>query len=127
MPTNHPARLKYDVMIEQSEANGYTARVLAWPDWVVQAPTRAEALALACAKIEERLAKAEIVTLEIAPEAEQHPWLEFAGDWANDPGIEEFRASIDQYRREIDAEWAPWLLEPEAKPEDEPEKEAVVA
>ena len=105
--------LKYDVLIEQSNSNGYTARLLAWPDTVVEASTREKALQQLRVLILERLAKAEIVTLEIQPTEIGHSWAPFAGDWANNPYMEEFRAEIEQHRREVDAMHAPWLLENE--------------
>jgi hypothetical protein len=110
--TNSTHPHTYDILIEKSDKKGYTARVLAWLDCVVEAPTREMALLQIRAMILERLAKAEIVTLEIQPEEVNHPWLKFAGDWADDPTFEEFQAEIERNRREIDAIWSPWLLEP---------------
>lgn len=103
--------LKFDILVEQGGEKGFTARALAWPDCVVEAATREEALRLIRAAILTRLARAEIVTIEFEPGEARHPWLRFAGDWADDPGIKDFRAAVDQYRREIDAESAGWLLE----------------
>lgn len=121
--TTSAENLKFHILVEQTGEKGFTARALAWPDCVVEAATREEALKLIRSAILTRLARAEIVTIEIRPEEAHHPWLKFAGDWAGDPGIEDFRAAVEQYRREIDAESAPWLLEPE----DEPEKEMEAA
>ncbi|MCE7981654.1 MAG: type II toxin-antitoxin system HicB family antitoxin [Caldilinea sp. CFX5] len=117
----------YDILVEKSTTNGYIARVIAWPDCTVEAPTRAAALAQIRSLILERLAKAEIVTLAITPEEMAHPWLPFAGDWADDPGIEDFRAAIEAHRRELDAQWSPWLFEPETSEvtQIEPTREAV--
>jgi len=97
--------MTYDVLLEQNEDNNYTARVLAWPDCAVQAKTRETALSMARTVILERLAQADIVTIEITPEEIEHPWLKFAGMWADDPHMDEFRAEIERYRREIDAEY----------------------
>ena len=106
--------LKYDVLLEQTKGNGYTARLLAWPDTVVEAPTREKALQQMRILLLDRLAKAEIVTLEIQPTEIGHSWAPFAGMWADDPSFEEFQREIQRYRREVDEQWAPWLLEPEA-------------
>ena len=122
--TETQATRNYDVLVEKAGKEGYTARVLSWPDCVVQAATREEALLHIRTLILERLAKAEIVTLAIKPEEASHSWLPFAGDWADDPGIADFRAAIEDYRRAIDAQWSPWMLEPEIT-EDEPIREAV--
>ena len=119
--------LKYDVLLEQTKGNGYTARLLAWPDTVVEAPTREKALQQMRVLILERLAKAEIVTLEIQPTEIGHSWVPFAGDWANNPYMDEFRAEIERYRREVDAIHAPWLLDAEEaeEPTTQTEKEIV--
>ena len=122
--------LKYDVLIEQSNGNGYTARLLAWPDTVVEAPTREKALQQLRVLILERLTKAEIVTLEIQPTEIGHSWAPFAGMWADDPSFEEFQAEIQQYRREANEKWTPWLLEAEetaTKTIEQPELAKVMA
>ena len=97
--------MTYDVLLEKVAHNGYTARVLAWPDCAVAAETREKVLALARMTILERLAQAEIVTIEVKPEEIANPWLKFAGMWADDPYMDEFRTEIERYRREIDAEY----------------------
>lgn len=104
---------KYDVLLEATNGEGYTARLLAWPDTIVQAATRESALQQIRALLLQRLAKAEIVTLEIQPAELEHSWLPFAGDWADDPWLEDFKADVARYRREVDAIHAPWLLEAE--------------
>ena len=91
--------LKYDVMIEHSNGNGYTARLLAWPDTIVQASTREKVLQEMRMLLLDRLAKAEIVTLEIQPTEIDHSWAPFAGMWADIPDLEEFRAEIERNRR----------------------------
>lgn len=104
---------KYDVLLEATNGEGYTARLLAWPHIIVQAATRESALQQIRALLLQRLAKVEIVTLEIQPAELEHSWLPFAGDWANDPWLEDFKADVARYRREVDAIHAPWLLETE--------------
>ena len=119
--------LKYDVMIEHSNGNGYTARLLAWPDTIVQASTREKVLQEMRMLLLDRLAKAEIVTLEIQPTEIDHSWAPFAGMWADIPDLEEFRAEIERNRRELDAIHAPWMLEDETNPESQPDQEMVAA
>jgi hypothetical protein len=100
-------------MVERTNGNGYTARLLAWPETVVEAPTREQALQQMRVFLLERLVNVEIVTLEIQPTEIGHSWAPFAGDWANNPYMDEFRAEIERYRREVDAIHAPWLVEDE--------------
>lgn len=128
---NNTGTLKYDVMVEQTNGKGYTARLLAWPETVVEAPTREKALQQMRVLLLERLAKADIVTLEIQPSEIGHSWAPFAGMWADNPDLEEFRAEIERNRRELDAIHAPWMLEDEtgieANLERELEREVVMA
>jgi len=124
------ANLKYDVLIEKTGEAGYTARVLARPDCVVQAATREEALQQLRTELLFRLAKADIVSLEFTPEEVNNPWLKFAGMWKDDPDFDEFQAEIARNRRELDAELSPWLFEPEepsAETEELSEKVMVTA
>jgi len=124
------ANLKYDVLIEKTGEAGYTARVLARPDCVVQAATREAALQQLRTELLFRLAKADIVSLEFTPEEVNNPWLKFAGMWKDDPDFDEFQAEIARNRRELDAELSPWLFEPEepsAETEELSEKVMVTA
>jgi hypothetical protein len=124
---NDTGTLKYDVMVERTNGNGYTARLLAWPETVVEAPTRERALQQMRVLLLERLAKVEIVTLEIQPSEIGHSWAPFAGMWADNPDLEEFKAEIERNRRELDAIHAPWMLEDETDIEAIPEREVVMA
>jgi hypothetical protein len=94
--------LNYDILLEQVQNNGFIARVLALPDMVITADSREEVVALATRRIQDRLSKGDIVTVQI--EAERHPWLKFAGTWEGDAGISEFKEAIAEYRHEIDSE-----------------------
>jgi predicted RNase H-like HicB family nuclease len=94
--------MTYDVLLEKIEGDGYTARVLTWPDFVVKGVTREDAITQARAAILERLSQAEIVTIEIDPAEVSHSWLPFAGTWASEAGIDEFVAEIERYRHESD-------------------------
>ena len=123
----HNGTLKYDVLLEQSNGNGYTARLLAWPDTLVQAPTREKALQQMRVLLLERLAKAEIVTLEIQSTEIGHSWAPFAGMWADNADLEEFQAEIERNRRELDAIHAPWMLEDEVDSEPQTQREMVTA
>ena len=60
-----------------------------------------EALAKLCAKIESRLKKgAELVGLEVG--ATPDPWMPFAGMFKGDPWIEDWKQSVEEYRRKTD-------------------------
>ncbi|MFZ4658406.1 MAG: type II toxin-antitoxin system HicB family antitoxin [Caldilineaceae bacterium] len=111
-----------DVLIEKN-GDGYKARVLHWPDCVAQAVTREEVLQQVRMQLLNRLAKAELVTLSFTAEEINNPWIKFAGMWKDNPDFDEFQAAIQQHRRELDAELAPWLFEPEEDPKAEATRE----
>ncbi|WP_414620985.1 hypothetical protein [Calothrix sp. CCY 0018] len=48
----------------------------------------------------QRLANAEIVSLEIEPPKKEHPWMKFAGKYKDDPQFDEMMEYIEQERRE---------------------------
>jgi hypothetical protein len=60
--------------------------------------------------LEEQLAHGEFVTLDLASSANgqslltngcsetPHPWMKFAGTWANDPNFDEFVAEMQRER-----------------------------
>lgn len=123
MNTTNPNNdtLRYEVSIEYANGQGYIARLLTWPDILVQAPTREKALQQLRVRLLEWLAQVEIVTMEIQPTEIGHSWAPFAGDWADNPYMEEFRAEIERNRREEDAIHAPWMLEVEEPCEQQPQ------
>lgn len=95
--------MQIPVLIEPIAGNGYRARGGEPLPLVVEAPTRAEALAKLREQLQLRLCNgAEIVSLDLAPP--KHPWMEFAGMFKDDPLLEEWKKDMAQYRREIDEE-----------------------
>ncbi|HEU5401521.1 MAG TPA: hypothetical protein VFU86_09200 [Terriglobales bacterium] len=63
--------------------------------------TRAEALAKLRSKIEARLKNGtQIVGLEVG--ARNDPWMAFAGMFKGDPWIEDWKRSIEEYRKMVD-------------------------
>lgn len=128
-PIEKQADRHYEVLVEKN-GDGYKARVLHWPDCVAQAATRDEAVQQVRMQLLNRLAKAEVVTLSFTAQEINNPWIRFAGMWKDDPDFDEFQAEIQRYRRELDAELAPWLFEPEVvstEAEEFPEKVMVTA
>ena len=93
--------MQIPVLIERVGRNGY--RACGSEPFAISAKgaTCAEALAKLRAKIEARLKKgAELATLEIG--ADPHPWREFAGMFKDDPWIEDWKRSIEEYRKQVD-------------------------
>ena len=93
--------MQIPVLIKRVGRNGYRARGLEPFAVSAKGATREEALAKPRAKIEKRLKKgAELVGLEIG--ASPDPWMEFAGMFKDDPWIEDWKRSIEEYRKQVD-------------------------
>jgi hypothetical protein len=93
--------MQIPVLVERTGRNGYRAQGMEPFALSAKGATREEALAKLRAKIEKRLKNgAELVGLEVGRPAD--PWMEFAGMFKNDPWIEDWKRSIEEYRRQVD-------------------------
>src|SRR5436309_779995 len=91
------------VLVEPLANNGFRATSGEPIPLTVEAPTREEALAKLKKRLQARLQNgAELVPLELTPAP--HPWMEFAGMFKDDPGIDDWKRSMAEYRRKRDAE-----------------------
>lgn len=70
------------------------------PGCQATATTKEEALQNLSQLLTQRLANAEIVSLEIEPAKKEHPWMKFAGMFKDDPQFDEMMEYIEQERRE---------------------------
>lgn len=72
---------------------------------IAEAKTREAAIAKLKKQVGKRLRNgAELVSMELADQPQQNPWIEFAGMFEGDPGIEDWKRSMADYRRQKDAE-----------------------
>jgi predicted RNase H-like HicB family nuclease len=93
--------MQIPVLVEPVKGNGYRARGKEPFAVSAKGATREEALAKLRAKIRARLKSGtEVVGLEIGPEP--HPWMEFAGMFKDDPWIEDWKQSIEEYRQKVE-------------------------
>lgn len=93
--------MQIPVLIEPVARNGYRAQAVEPFAVSAKGATRAEALANLRAKIERRLKKgAEIVGLEVGPQSD--PWMELVGKFKNDPWIDGWKQSIEEYRQQVE-------------------------
>ncbi len=92
-------KLNYDVLIEQADGN-FSATALGLPGCQATGATKEEALKNLTQLLTQRLANAEIVSLEIEPPKKEHPWMKFAGKYKDDPLFDEMMEFIEQERRE---------------------------
>jgi hypothetical protein len=103
-----------------SQGNAMIATVLELPNCHAEAPTREQALEELKKQVVARLEKAEILSLELQTlpvQQSENPWMKFAGVFKDDPHFDEVQQSIQDYRREADAQT--YELYPELKPERE--------
>ncbi len=96
--------MTHPVFIEKDQGDAVKATVIGWPGLSVSAATRGEALAKLQELLRKRLAEGEIVQLDVELSEAEHPWLESAGIFENNPLFDEVLEEMDAYRREIDAE-----------------------
>ena len=94
--------MTYRVLLRTNLTNGYTATALAWPDCVVEAPTREEALAGIESAIRELLNTSEIVEIDVpeTPATEQMTQHKGFGMFCHDPTFAEFVKEVDVYHDE---------------------------
>ncbi len=71
--------MTYSILVEHQQPGSYTATVLGWSDCTAQGTTRQEALVRVRQALSERLANADVVSVEIESQSD-HPWLKF-GRW----------------------------------------------
>ena len=105
--------MQYQVLVRSQSDDLFTAAVLGMADCVAEGRTREEAIANAKRALVERLARGEIVTIEvedadIAPIAARKAtgavWREEAGRFRDDPTFADFLAEMQAERRTLDSE-----------------------
>ncbi len=93
--------MTYDVLVEKEQERTYTATLLGGPRLSASAATREEALGRLRQRLERRLAKAEVVTIEVDVPHQPNPWVRLAGVYKNNPLFEEFLAEMEADRGEL--------------------------
>lgn len=105
-PQKTSIKSSYNVLVEYQNQERVKASVLGWPECQVEASTKEEALQQLQEIVNQQLRDREIVSLEIevpVPQAE-HPWMQFAGMFKDDPDFDEFLEFIEEDRRQLDLE-----------------------
>ncbi|PON18680.1 HicB family protein [Candidatus Entotheonella serta] len=95
--------MEYQILIEQQPQNGFVATVLGWPEFVATGYTKQEAIVNVRSAVEERLARGEVLNMEIEtpqPILPVDPWESMAGRFADDPTWDEFEAELKRIREE---------------------------
>ena len=90
------------VLIEPIANNGCRATGGLPFEITVEGATRDEALGRLRAEIDKRMARGAIVVpLEITP-TEDHPWIQGAGIFRDNPLFDKWQEAISEYRRQVD-------------------------
>jgi predicted RNase H-like HicB family nuclease len=101
--------MTFRIFVQHQLEQGYVASVIGIPDCVAEGATREEAVAKAKEALSRILAQGEIVSVEmenVLHTQPDNPWLKIIGMFKDDPTWDDFQASIEEYRRELDAEEA---------------------
>jgi predicted RNase H-like HicB family nuclease len=84
----------YKILLEQTADGRSSATVLELPDCHVIAVTPQEAISQVRSRLTERLATAEIVSIQIPAPQPQNPWIEFAGIFKDDPDFADIAEAL---------------------------------
>jgi predicted RNase H-like HicB family nuclease len=93
----------FSILIESNHDGDFRATVLGLPECHAQGATRDDALSNAKAVLTDRLATAELVSIELPPQSAAR---KMAGNFKDDPQWDEFQAAIVTDRQTLDAELA---------------------
>jgi predicted RNase H-like HicB family nuclease len=105
----HRHSVSYSVLVEQLSDRSWMATTLNRLDCQAKGATREQAVHRLQQAIEQRLANGEIIQLEVDLPVSNHPLLELAGKYKDDPMFEEMVAEIERERREEAIEERPWM------------------
>ena len=97
---------QYQVLVRSASADLFVASVLGIEDCVGEGRTREEAIAKAKAALVDRLARGEIITIDIenGSMSSANVWREEAGRFRNDPTFDEFVNETQSERHKLDSE-----------------------
>jgi hypothetical protein len=84
----------YKILLEQTADGQSSATVLGFTDCHVIALTPQAAISQVRTRLTERLATAQIVSVEISTSEPQNPWVEFAGIFKDDPDFADIALSL---------------------------------
>jgi predicted RNase H-like HicB family nuclease len=84
----------YKILLEQTADGKSSATVLELPDCQVIAITPQEAINQVQMRLTERLATAQIISIQIPSQQHHNPWIEFAGIFKDDSDFAEIAQAI---------------------------------
>jgi hypothetical protein len=97
---------QYQVLVRSGSSDLFVASVLGIEDCVGEGRTRDEAIAKARAALVDRLARGEIITIDVenGSMSAANVWREEAGRFRDDPTFDEFVTETQSERRNLDSE-----------------------
>ena len=93
-----------DVLVRREPKGRYRATVLGWPECTVSAPSREEAIERTRQSLVNLLAEAEIIQLDVETHPASSALAQFVGMWSDDETFDQFVASMETSRRQVDAD-----------------------
>jgi hypothetical protein len=97
---------QYQVLVRSGSSDLFVASVLGIEDCVGEGRTKDEAIAKAKAALVDRLARGEIITIDVenGSMSAANVWREEAGRFRNDPTFDEFVNETQSERHNLDSE-----------------------
>lgn len=95
--------MTYDVILRKKH-DKYIARVREWPEVVIEEDSREAAITRVKEQLSAYLSQPhEVIQIDLEPiSTAEHPWLQFAGMWADDPTWNDFVDEVAAYRQRVD-------------------------
>jgi hypothetical protein len=95
--------MQIPVAVEPTGVGGFRAASASPFTVVAEGSTREEAVSKVQAKLNQQLESGSVVLVEVGAKIE-NPWLKMAGRLKDDPLFDEWRAAVEEYRRQCDIE-----------------------
>jgi hypothetical protein len=100
--SSQPSHITYAISIEQLPNSNWLAQVLGWQDCRVEALSRDNAIAQLKQTLNDRLAQAEIIFVDLP--IPENPWMKHAGIFKDDPLFDAMLEDIAAHRKALDAD-----------------------
>ncbi|MDZ8262241.1 hypothetical protein [Nostoc sp. ChiQUE01b] len=103
VPQSQPAiNLKVTLLVETLKNGQFAASIFEFPNFIVIAQTREEAIAQLQATFVERLSNIEAISWNVPLSASPPTWMQFAGVFQDDPDFQEIMDGIRAERTSDD-------------------------
>ncbi len=104
MPSLETSGQPYAVLVERQDQGHWVAQALGWADCHAEGGSREIALESLQKIVSDRLARSEVVYLDLPIQKRTNPLMQYAGMFKDDPQFAEVLDEISAYRRALDTE-----------------------